>query len=592
MTYPQDTIHVPGEYATIQLGINAASNGDIVLVEDGTYIENINYRGKAITVASRFLVDGDTNHINNTIIDGSQPSHPDTGSVVLFISGEDTTSILYGFTITGGTGTYITGSPAVRVGGGINCIMSGAKIVYCQISYNTAEYLSGTASGGGIAVGPPGNTHWLILENNTIRNNSVLGATCGGGGITVAGNLRCKSNVIEYNVGESTGGIIFGGGLYTIGDVNNPPLRLILNNTIKYNKAISPLGSGNDGGVGGGLSITGISNETIIKNNIVSHNYVQSNAPTNNCYGGGVFFRDAKETTIFSENYVTFNSALDNSICQGAGICIWSLAGDTSRPQLFNNIIANNTNANYGGGIYISGQSGSGNKPLFINNTIVNNSGSFGGSVYSKNSQPIFINSILWNNGNEIYLVGGDVLVYYSDIEGDWPGEGNIDTDPLFSDPINGDFRLLNNVSPCLESGIDSIDISGTMYYCPPFCINGVPRPSPTGTRPDMGACENPILVSLENDLLMIPDYFSLLQNYPNPFNPRTSIIFDLPEASEVKLTLFNSLGEEVANLFEGYNNAGYHRVEFDAVELPSGVYFYQLKAGRYVETKKMVLMK
>jgi predicted GH43/DUF377 family glycosyl hydrolase len=108
-------------------------------------------------------------------------------------------------------------------------------------------------------------------------------------------------------------------------------------------------------------------------------------------------------------------------------------------------------------------------------------------------------------------------------------------------------------------------------------------------------------VTGISDELLnTIPDDFVVFQNYPNPFNPKTSIIFGLPKASEVKLTLFNSLGEEVANLFKGYKTAGYYQVEFDATKLSSGVYFYQLKAADpstssgqgFVETKKMVLMK
>jgi len=71
-------IHVPAEQSTIQTGINAACDGDTVLVAEGTYFENIRFKGKAITVASQFISSGDEAHINNTIIDGSTPSNPDS----------------------------------------------------------------------------------------------------------------------------------------------------------------------------------------------------------------------------------------------------------------------------------------------------------------------------------------------------------------------------------------------------------------------------------------------------------------------------------------------------------------------------------
>jgi len=583
-----DTLHVPANYATIQEAIDAAIDGNVVLVADGTYLENINFSGKAITVASHFLTDGDSTHIENTIIDGSDPSHPDSGSVIVFNSGEDTTSILCGFTITGGTGTY---DPfPVRIGGGILCLMSGAKIINCHIENNTIEYQMGIVNGGGISVGPPGNTSWVILENNIISNNSILGAGGSGGGIGVIGNVKLLNNIIEYNTAESIGESIWGGGIAL--STNNIPSnyeRFVIGNIIRHNKAIAPTGTGNDGGVGGGLAISGESNATI-KNNVITYNEVQSNVPVNNCFGGGVILQNQTSNTIFSNNIVAFNKALSNSECKGAGIVLWG-ADFSPNPILYNNIIVNNTNGTYGGGLYIGGWGGV-NTSTIINNTIYQNSATYGGAVYSDQAQPLIINSILWNNGSEIFSTGGEVKVYYSDIQGGFTGEGNIDANPLFVDPTNGDFQLQNQISPCLQKGVDSIDIGGTMYYCPPLCINGVPRPSPAGTLPDIGACENQNPVGVKDNLSQIPEEYSLAQNYPNPFNPTTTIVYGLRERTNVELKLFDVLGSEIEIFVSGEQDAGYYEIEFDATILSSGIYFYRIQAGSFVETKKMVLMK
>ncbi|MBK6911196.1 MAG: lamin tail domain-containing protein [bacterium] len=85
---------------------------------------------------------------------------------------------------------------------------------------------------------------------------------------------------------------------------------------------------------------------------------------------------------------------------------------------------------------------------------------------------------------------------------------------------------------------------------------------------------------------------FALHQNYPNPFNPETAIRFDLAEASEVTLTVFNVAGQEVATLVNGNMNAGAHSVSFDGANLTSGVYLYRLTAGEFTSTMKMVLLK
>lgn len=85
---------------------------------------------------------------------------------------------------------------------------------------------------------------------------------------------------------------------------------------------------------------------------------------------------------------------------------------------------------------------------------------------------------------------------------------------------------------------------------------------------------------------------FFLAQNYPNPFNPSTSISYQIPNSTRVTLKIFNELGVEVARLVEEVKPAGNYDTEFDASSFPSGVYFYQLKAGTYIQTKKMLLIK
>ena len=89
-----------------------------------------------------------------------------------------------------------------------------------------------------------------------------------------------------------------------------------------------------------------------------------------------------------------------------------------------------------------------------------------------------------------------------------------------------------------------------------------------------------------------MPDEFALHQNYPNPFNPSTTICYALPNRSHVTLAVFNSLGQQVATLVEGEVEAGYHDVKLDASYLASGVYLYQLRAGTFVEVRKMILVK
>jgi hypothetical protein len=91
---------------------------------------------------------------------------------------------------------------------------------------------------------------------------------------------------------------------------------------------------------------------------------------------------------------------------------------------------------------------------------------------------------------------------------------------------------------------------------------------------------------------LISPDSYNLAQNYPNPFNPATIIQYSIPKRSNVSLKVYDILGNEVANLVNEEKNRGIYQVTFNATGLASGIYFYMLQAGSFVETKKMILMK
>jgi hypothetical protein len=186
-------IQVPGQFTSIQVAINKASDGDTVLVAPGLYYENLNFRGKKIKVASRYLVDHSVGTIRSTVIDGSRPIYPDSASVVLFASGEDTSTVLIGFTLTKGIGTLVPGS---FLGGGILVIgQSSPTIRYNIIRRNSA------ISGGGIAV---------YGGNPTITNNAIVANTAGnGGGMSLD---FCKAtvrhNVFYQNVADISGGAL------------------------------------------------------------------------------------------------------------------------------------------------------------------------------------------------------------------------------------------------------------------------------------------------------------------------------------------------------------------------------------------------
>ena len=100
------------------------------------------------------------------------------------------------------------------------------------------------------------------------------------------------------------------------------------------------------------------------------------------------------------------------------------------------------------------------------------------------------------------------------------------------------------------------------------------------------------IVVSVEDAPVAVAKSFNLRQNYPNPFNPTTTIEYTLPATEKVEIKVFNVVGKEVATLVNAKVAAGTHAVEFDASNLASGLYIYQIKAGKNVSSRKMLLVK
>jgi len=576
-------INVPGKFETIQAAIDAASEGNVILVDEGTYFENIKFKGKAITVASHFYLDGDTSHISKTIIDGSKPSHPDSGSVVYFISGEDTTSELIGFTITNGSGTEVT-SYGFRGGGGIFCQNSGGRYVSNIIINNTIS--DDKAIGGGIIAGEPGRDFWIILENNLIMNNTVNAVNGAyGGGVYLTSNGKVVDNTISYNSCTSTQSYAGGGGVNTYAATSLPGVVIIKGNQINHNFVKGKGIQTEDywAALGGGIKIY-ISKVSII-NNEISNNLLRDFGIGKGT-GSGIYMYLAANGSIINGNKILNNKIEATGTEYGGGIGL----GQYNGLSITNNIISKNS-ASHGGGISLTY-----NNAAIINNTIVNNTASSnGGGLYSLNSYPVVMNTILWDNqaGNGPQI-SGIFKVHYSDIQGGYTGTGNINVDPLFE---SGDslynLQTTTDTSICLNTGTDSLEVSGKWYYAPANDYAGNPRPLPIGTQPDMGAWEYDVVNVLEHiQSISFPQNHTLIQNYPNPFNPSTTIEFSTPKTEFVTLKIYNLLGQEVATVVSDKLTPGNYKYTWDAGSLASGLYLYNIQAGDFVETRKLILLR
>ncbi len=448
-------------FVTIQEGIDAALEGNVVIVAQATYVENVRFKGRNITLTSTDPLD--LTVVSKTIIDGNQ-----AGTTVTFAGTEDATCVLRGFTIRNGK---------TQFGGGVSIPLYGnptyATIRYNVITDNSADFGGGVYNCEGVirnnviisnsAAKLGGGLHTCdgIIESNSIAFNA---AAWGGGGLSFCGG-DIRGNTILRNSCESDGG-----GLYQCnGSIRNNKIKgnsawdggglywceaTIQNNTIEENAAAAG---------GGGLdNCDGIVEDNIISANTANsaaglsgcNGIIQNNTITQNAAiwrGGGLGYCDG----LIVGNIIAGNStsALGANPGQGAGL--FACPG-----MIRSNLIAGNSSSAWGGGIgWCEGE--------ILNNTVVHNSARYSGGGLDNCTGPV-ANCIVWAN-----TAPGDAQLRtsstptYSCVQ-DWAGggDGNITSDPGFVDP-NGpddnwttyednDYRLLPD-SPCIDAGTNSV---------------------------------------------------------------------------------------------------------------------------------------
>jgi PKD repeat protein len=431
----------------IQEGVDAAVNGDLVLILPGFYQQQFDFDGKAITVGSLFVTTGDEGYIDDTWIDANFNQF---WSIVDFTNGEDTDSQLIGLTIRN-----------AKVFGGINIDHASPTLENLIIEYNNAYYY-----GGGINM-----YHSNAVITDVIVRNNCAGAwgepeiDGKGGGINIASSDPILTNVVfENNYAYGWGGGI------NIDSYSNPTF---VNVTVDDNYAATKTDD-EFSGCGGGICmewadipLTGVE----ISNNTASRN------------GGGIYLKNS-EATI--HDISIYNNSVTHD---GAAIYSWY----SYQPEIENCLIYDNScTMGASGAITFEESNGTLNHVTMYDNNIENGQYSSHGGINLIGDSDLFIdNSIIWNP-NSMYEFIFDyssnecsATINYSDIcDGidrisnygggslNWQ-IGNISDNPLFCDSENNDFQLAIN-SPCLGTGNNGTNIGNFGTACGPIHFGNV----------------------------------------------------------------------------------------------------------------------
>jgi predicted outer membrane repeat protein len=481
-----------GDFRTIQEAIDASVPGALIVVDPGTYPENIHFDGKWIVLRGTDPQDPEV--VAATIIDGMND-----GTVVSFDGTEGPETLLSGLTVTNGNeraGAGIRGATALRV-------PTRARVSYCRIIGN-----SGTA----IREVDGEISHCLIRDNTSIASPGTLSTVSQCDGVirdcVISDNLasegavgysfgRLEDCLFENNRSYGDGGALF----EYLGRVSNCEFRgnvarspgtsrrsggaiaggagrledcvFVGNESTDRGGAIAGWRGviadctirANDSRLGGGIST---SNADLVRCTVIDNHASES--------GGGLFTNEGDALLIACT--VSSNSA----DVMGGGL----LVASPDRPTLINCLFVRNT-AVAGGAIALVDYSTPIQSHLNVRNcTLTGNSATRGGAISAdSNSLPDLIeiaDSLIWNGAGSIVIRNGSsIAIRYSDIQAGWIGEGNIDADPRFVDPDNDDFHLLS-ISPCIGVGD-----AGT-FGIDEFDLDREPRVM--GGRVDMGADE------------------------------------------------------------------------------------------------------